>query len=460
MISLLDIAERTQKGPKMTDKDWNLHLFRKSAEVAKRFEIKCEDDGTWFNCDDDLVDRAFQAGVAFLSEVGMYCLSTGRVVQFSKDEVLEACRDPKPEVWVGEGRDARLITKKSIETKERLNQCPGHHAPFTEQYAGLVIKDTAMLPEGDYMEGINFTNTDGREVFGLPLEAYATRRELFWMRDGVRRAGRQGMAIALYPISTRSAALIAPMDPDYGLRRTDGILLSTLPDMKMEQDLLTAAIVYRDYGAFAVNGGGSESVGGFAGGLDSSLVAAIAKPIAGFLVYRHGWSYVGAGGRVTNSVLRSVGTSRQGRRAGSVACQALARHTNLICFSGAGLICGPGSETYLREIALVGITSPINGQNITSARHHRAMMNAGQTPFEAKWMAEVARAVQRTGLDRAGASELLDKFTPSMNGKPAEAGQHIDLCYDLVRNRIKPEWEEKYRRVKGELAALGLVFDE
>ncbi|MCL5026247.1 MAG: monomethylamine:corrinoid methyltransferase [Chloroflexi bacterium] len=459
MISLLDIAERTQKGPKMEEKAWNMGLFRKCAEIARRFDIRCDDDGTWFNTDDALADRAFEAGVAFLSEVGMYCISTGRVVRFSREEVLEACREAQPRVIVGTGRDARTITKKQIETKERLNQCPGHHAPFSEEYAPLVIKDTARLPEGDYMEGINFTQTDGREVFGLPTEAYAARRELFWMRDGVCRAGRPGMAVALYPISTRAAALIAPMDPDYGLRRTDGVLLSTLPDMKMEQDLLTAAIVYRDYGAFAVNGGGGESVGGFCGDVEGALVASVAKPIAGFLVYRHAWCYTGGVGRLTNSTLKTVGTNRRMSRARSVVCQALSRHANIIGFTGAGWVCGPGSETYLREIATGSIAAPINGLNMTSSRHHRAMMNAGQTPFEAEWMAEVARATQRAGLTRAGADEVMDKFAPTLNGKPAEPGQHIDQCYDLVRGRIKPEWEAKYLRVKGELAALGLQFD-
>jgi len=279
-----------------------------------------------------------------------------------------------------------------------------------------------------------------------------------WMREGVRKAGRPGMAVALYPISTRASALIAPMDPDYGIRRTDGVMLSTLPDMKMEQDLLTAAIVYSDYGAFAVNGGGTESVGGFCGDVDGALVASVAKPIAGYLVYRHGWSYVGGVGRITNSVLKAAGTNRRSARARSVVCQALNKYANLVGCYGAGWICGPGSETYLREIALGTITAPINGLNMVSARHHRAMMNAGQTPFEAEWMAEVARAVQRAGLDRASASRVCEQFAATVNGKPAEAGQHIDQCYDLVRHRIKPEWEAKYQRVKGELATLGLDF--
>jgi len=44
------------------------------------------------------------------------------------------------------------------------------------------------------------------------------------------------------------------MDPDHGLRRTDGILLSLLPDLKMEQDMLSAAIVYEEYGSFKLSG--------------------------------------------------------------------------------------------------------------------------------------------------------------------------------------------------------------
>jgi methylamine--corrinoid protein Co-methyltransferase len=220
----------------MDEKAWNFLLFRKCAEIAGRYDIRCEDDGSWFNYDENMVDRLFQAGVTFLSEVGMYCLTTGRVVQFSREEVLQACRETKGQVVVGEGRDARTITHKQIETRQPLNHCPGHHAPFSEEYAPLVIKNFAQIADADYLEGINFTRTDGREVFGMPMEAYTARRELAWLREGVRKAGRPGMAVALYPISTRAAALIAPMDPDYGIRRTDGLLLSTLPDMKMEQD--------------------------------------------------------------------------------------------------------------------------------------------------------------------------------------------------------------------------------
>jgi methylamine---corrinoid protein Co-methyltransferase len=459
MISLLDIAERTQKGPKMEVKAWDLGLFRKCAEIARRFDIVAVDDGSWFNYNDELVDRLFEAGVTFLSEMGMYCLTTGRVVQFSREEVLEGFRETLPEVIVGEGRDARKITKKGIEAREKLNHCPGHHAPFSEEYAPLVVKNFAQIPDADYLEGINFTRTDGREVYGMPMEAYAARRELAWLREGVRKAGRPGMAVALYPISTRAAALVAPMDPDYGIRRTDGLLLSTLPDMKMEQDLLTAAIVYKDYGAFAVNGGGTEGVGGFCGDVEGAMVASVAKPIAGYLVYRHAWAYAGGVGTMNYSLVKTVTINRRHRRASSVVSQALAKHSHLIAFGGGAQVCGPGSETYLREIAMAGLMAPMNGCNMLMGRHPRPMMNSGQTPFEQEWFTEVVQAVQRTGLDRASASDILEKFTPTIDGQPAEPGQHIDQCYDLVRHQVKPEWQAKYLKVKNELAALGLQFE-
>jgi methylamine---corrinoid protein Co-methyltransferase len=286
VLSLLDIAERAQRGPKMETKDWDLGLFHKMQELARRHDLAYPAGGQFFNFDDLLPERALQAAIDFLSEVGVYCLTTGRVLQLTEAEIRQAMDEAPREVIVGEGRDARILRQKQVEGRDPLNQTPGHHAPFSEEVAPLVVKNFAQIPTADYIEGFNFLQVDGREIFGMPLEAYAARRELFWLREGVRKAGRPGMAVCFYPISTRSSVLIAPMDPDYGLRRTDGVLLSTLPDIKIELDLLTAAIVYGDYGAFKVNGGANGGIGGFCGGVEGAVIEAIAKAISGWLCYR------------------------------------------------------------------------------------------------------------------------------------------------------------------------------
>ncbi|MCL5026990.1 MAG: monomethylamine:corrinoid methyltransferase [Chloroflexi bacterium] len=458
-MSLLDIAERSQKGPKMEIKDWDLSLFRKMAELAGKYEIRHPEGRVWFNEDDALVERAFEAAVEFLAEAGVYCLTTGRVVQFTRDEVRDAIAAGRPEVTVGAGRDQRMLRQKRIEGVEPLNQTPGHHAPFSEDLASLVVKNFAQIPSADYLEGFNFTNVDGREVYGMPIEAYAARREAAWLREGIRKAGRPGMAIAYYPISTRSSVLIAPMDPDYGLRRTDGILLSVLPDIKMEQDLLTAAIVYEDYGCFRVNGGGAGSIGGFCGGVEGAIIEGIVKPIAGWMCYRDHTSYAGVG-HVSHTLRTTFGVDPAQFWATSVVCQALNRYTNTICFGGnaAGGDSGPGTETRLLALAIGCLPTPINGMNLLTSRHQRAKMNTGLTPLEPEWRFEVAQASIRSGLTRKTAPRVLDALAAQLDGRPVEPAQSITECYDLVHHRPESAYEEIYLRVKDAMARLGIDF--
>ncbi|MCL5027037.1 MAG: monomethylamine:corrinoid methyltransferase [Chloroflexi bacterium] len=457
MLSLLDIAERTQKGPKMEEKDWNLGLFHKVSELAREHGIAYPGGDTWFNTDDDLAERAFRAGLDFLTQMGIYCVTTNRVIQLTKEEVLAAAREAPREIIVGADRDARVIRKQPMETRGPLNFRPGHHAPFSEELAPLIVKNFAEIHGTDYLEGFNFTQTDGREVYGMPLEAYAARREIAWMREGVRKAGKQGLAVALYPISTRAGVLVAPMDPDYGLRRTDGCMLSVLPDVKIELDLLTAAMVYEDYGCFRVNGGGSGNIGGFCGGVEGAVVEGMVKPIVGFLAYRDRLSYAGVG-TMARTTTRTINADPRVVWGSSVVCQALNRHTNVITFGagGGGGSSGPGTETHLVDCAMQAVVTPINGNNLTGARQGRARMNASQSPLEAEWKWEVAEATMRAGLTRDNAGEVLSRLAARIQGKPPEPGLYIPDIYDLVRHQPKPAYREIYLRVKEQVAAAGL----
>jgi methylamine---corrinoid protein Co-methyltransferase len=460
MLSLLDIAERAQKGPKIEDKAWNMGLYRRMQELAKKHEIFRPQEHQWFSYNPALSHRVFQAAVEFLSTNGVYCLTTGRAIQFSEQEVLDAAQEAPREIIVGEGRDQRTIRKRCTEFKEPPNIIPGMHAPFQEELAPLVVKCFAQVPYGDYVEGFNFLATDGREVYGMPLEAYAARRQVAWLREGVRKAGRQGMAVAFYPISTRASVLVAPMDPDYGLRRTDGIMLSILPDTKIEVDLLTAAIVYNDYGCFRVNGGGGSAVGGFCGDIEGAMIEAVVKPLAAWMVYRNAFSYVGVS-RVAGVDVKSLQVRPELTWATSVACQALHNHTGIICYGGGASSgpSGPGQETHLYVIALAGVLAAFHGCNLTTFGKARAQMNGRKTPLEAYLMYESARSVQRAGLSRQEGEKILPAIATKINGWQPEPSQTITECYDLVRGEPKPEYRQKYEQVKEYLSSLGLVFD-
>jgi methylamine---corrinoid protein Co-methyltransferase len=461
LISLLDIAERTQKGPKMDEKSWNLTLFRKSEELVRKYNIHYPGDGSWFNFDDALADRAFQAAVEFISEAGVYCVTTGRVAQIDGAEVKQTIREMPDRLQVGEGRDARIMRQPRLESTQPLGAFslfPGHHAPFSQKLAPLAIKNFAQIPQGAYLEGINFTEVDGREVFGLPMEVYAARREVAWLREGIRQAGRPGMAIAYYPINTRSGCLIAAINPDSGIRATDGVLLSLLPDEKIEHDLLAAAIVYHDTGCFSLNGGGAGRVGSFVGGTEGAVIEGIARPIIGMMCYQDDFCYGGLEGTTlpTSQVMRPNPKMSWGI---SVVCQALNRFTNVIYYSfggGMGGGSGPGTETHLWSCAAGAIQAPINGANLTGARQSRAEMDLAQTPLEVEFKLEVTGAALRSGLDRRTASPVLEKIAARLNGRSPEAP--VPGCYDWVHHQPSPEYYQKYLRVKEELSNMGLQF--
>jgi methylamine--corrinoid protein Co-methyltransferase len=460
MLSLLDIAERMQKGPKIDENAWNMGLFRKMNELTERYQLFHPKDAPVFNFDDGMADRAFRAAIDFLVETGIYCITTGRVIQFNENEVLSIIKGMPKEVIIGEGKDTRVLKQRRLEEREELNHCPGHHAPFTEELAPLVVKSFAQIPTADYLEGFNFPEVDGREIFGLPMEVYAGKREAAWMRQGVTKAGRPGLAIAYYPINTRAPVLIAPIDREVGLRPSDGILLSVLPDVKVEQDYVTAAIVWEEYGGFKLNGNGHGFVGGFAGDVGGALIEAIVAVLTGWIVYRDiaCWGAVQPSAAFASAKEITVNISEVW--ATSVWAQALHRHTNYILFIGAGSLSGPGCENQLIEVAFKAVTIPINGGNVHITRQGRARMNASQSPLDAEWAYEVAAAVMRAGLTRQSTGDLLLKIGDKLKGKVPEAPYHdIREFYDLVHNRPLPEFEKTYLKVKEELTALGLNFD-
>ena len=106
MLSLLDIAERIQRGPKVDENAWNMGLFKKMNELTAKYQLYYPKDGSFFNTDDAVADRAFRAALDFLVEKGIYCLTTGRVIQLTEQEVLSTIKAMPKEYTVGEGKDA------------------------------------------------------------------------------------------------------------------------------------------------------------------------------------------------------------------------------------------------------------------------------------------------------------------------------------------------------------------
>lgn len=450
-------------------------VFRKMQELTKRHNLQRPLPDKFYEVDDAYLDSLFNSAVDFLSEMGVYCVSTNRIIKFTEDEVREAARQAPSQLMIGEGRDTHIVRKRAIGDRRPTHINTGGHSAWSEDLLPLpiIVRELTRIPRVGSLEGFNFVKIDGREVHGTPKVVYAARRAVERVREGLRLAGKAGLAICYYPILTSAAALIAPIDPDRGLKRSDGALLSVLPDLKVESDLIAAAVVHESYGSYRVNGGAGGQVGGFCGDVCGAMIESVARNLAAWLVYRDQIQY--SGGVSIEMDARSV----EGRR-GEVAANegdatlrslvvqlAIRRHTNIITYGGGWPQNGGEdlcSEEHLIETALACMRSTALGHNI----------HLGETPppTTVAWAADVSDATLEAGLKLPDLYELTLRIRgEKLVGKtriinrdrrqllyqdPQAFFASEQKCYDFVNQRPCEEFLNNRKAVAKYLRDVGL----
>ena len=108
MNIFLDILDRGLTGPYCTEKEWNMRVFPGAInKVLKKYELeKTCDHQKPINCDDELADRFWKAGLDAATEVGMLNTSTERVIKFTREEILTGLNRACGFWRAGWGRDA------------------------------------------------------------------------------------------------------------------------------------------------------------------------------------------------------------------------------------------------------------------------------------------------------------------------------------------------------------------
>jgi len=448
----------------MEEKEWQMGLFRNVQELVKRYNLKAPDpnDRSQIICRDNaMIDAVWQAGIDFLVEKGIYCFDTRRVIEFTEEEVKETIRGIPKTFIIGEGKDAVAVKNMHIDGGEGVAiACGGFHSPYREDLAQLAPKAFMMIPGVDYMQGFTLKVIDGREVHGTAMACYAARRQVEWMRQGAGKAGRPGMAICYYPMSLEAAPMIAPLDPRNGLRPCDGSFLTPLPNLMVEAGLITAAVVYNEYGlSFIINGNGHGEQDSFAGSREGYMVTGVAKTIAGWMVYRD---------NITNI-------------SPNITQQALDRHCNMVRVHG---VRTPddiprtyeiGTERYLLHYANYAISCAIFGSGMEpSGGGHLE----GQSPYEIEFMCECAEAARGLKLDDGlelmrNIRKMADEECPAPPVSPDRTGMGHRVVfsgwdgslptmrdvYDLVKMEPSESYKMEMVKARRLVKAAGLNID-
>jgi methylamine--corrinoid protein Co-methyltransferase len=192
----------------MSEQDFDMRVFiPRLNQVVKDYGIEYDKENP-IPSDDEAADNLFNAAVDFLSQVGVYCQDTNRVIQFTQGEILEAVQEAPGRCFAGEGKDAGLFGMRKPDDR----RIPWLHVgsgivSTTEEMTTNLIEAYGAIAEADSISISALDSIRGIPVMaGSPAELYAAIRGIRIGREALRRAGRPGLPI-MNLISTAASAV-------------------------------------------------------------------------------------------------------------------------------------------------------------------------------------------------------------------------------------------------------------
>jgi methylamine--corrinoid protein Co-methyltransferase len=457
MLDFLDVYERALKGPIMSEPDFDLKiLIPRLREVVKTYGIKY-DKGNPIPSDGGAADNLFHAAVDFLSQVGIYCQDTNRIIQFTRDEILEAVKVAPGRCLAGEGKDAGMFVMRKPDD---------HEVPWLHVGSGIVATSEEMMTNliegyGTIAEANSISISALDTIRGIPVmagspaELYAAVRGIRIGREALRRSGRPGLPI-MNLISTAASAVttIAASAPQFGLRPTDGWLVGTISEMKIEFGAMNKIAYLLNWGA-NIGAETSPILGGYCGGPAGTAVVSTAYVLVGLLIHKGNYQltfpvHFKYGCSTSRDVLWTVSTS----------CQAASRNIPMPVIWLGYMAAGPNTKMYFYESAAYILCATTSGAPSVQTPHPaKAVMIDGITPMEAKFGVEMATAASQ--LNREQASELvvrlLEKYESQIETPPPAS--RYQECTDVITGKPSEDYVRLYAEVKEELTGMGIPFE-
>jgi methylamine--corrinoid protein Co-methyltransferase len=456
MLNFLDIYERALQGPIMSEGDFDLKvLIPELRRVVKDHGIRYDREDP-VPADDAGADRLYEAGVDFLSRVGVYCQDTNRVIQFSRNEILEAVAQASGRCLAGEGKDAAVFGMRRPDD----GQVPWLHVGSgivcsTEEMMSNLIEAYGTVAEANSISISALDRIRGIPVqAGSPAELYAAIRGVRIGREALRRAGRPGLPI-MNLISTAASAVttIAASAPQFGLRPSDGWLVGAISEMKIDFGAMNKVAYLLNWGA-NVGAESSPILGGYCGGPAGTAVVSTAYLLMGLLVQQGNYQltfpvHFKYGCSTTRDLLWVVSSS----------CQATSRNIPMPAIWLSYIAAGPNTRMFFYEAAAYLLCAVTSGAPSVQTPHPaRAVKVDGITPLEARFGVEMAVAASRLRREESGeiVLRLLEKYEPQLDAAPT--GSTYQECFDPTSGKAGQQYLRLYGEVRDELAGMGIPF--
>lgn len=453
MLNYLEILDRANTGPYLAEENWDLEKVAMTTKrLVKKYKLEWNKEELVTD-DASLSEAIFNAGYELAVTLGSYSRTTERVIEISQDEIDMGIRTMPQNVIMGEGKDVRNLYARRLNDERAplfFGGSPG--TPVPERFFQANVISYMQEPLIDLATCGTLVEVDGREVrTGNPIEIVSTRRELQYMRQGLKRVGRAGMGMLAAQSSVSELGDLAAAHPDY-LRPCDSHLVPMLNELKMDHRNISRAVNSLEYGmvnaslpCVIVGGLGGGPAGSAVVNVASYLIANITCLADYHILHPIHMRHIATSTRDVLWVINATG-------------QAFARHAPTIIVADIYPKSGAGTKELLYETAANAIVNSVSGCHLEGCGS--ADGNAPNcSGLEARLMAEVALAVHNMKMGLKDANEFVLKLIPkyervfTQEGNP---GLPFDQVYDLQKVQPLDFWQKMYEEVKTELKEMGL----
>jgi methylamine--corrinoid protein Co-methyltransferase len=454
MLGLMDVFDRAVEGPLMSDQDYYLKRYVPTlTKVIQKHKIKYT-PATPLPSDDAMADAVFEAAVDFFAEVGAYCSDTSRVMEFTREEILQAAAKAPSESVFGEGPDRKVMrSRKPDEHTEPWYHCGGGLYTTSETIFMNQVEALANIRKANSLSVPSSIFIQGKDArVRSPHEVLASIKTVTMARDACRRAGRPGLPI-LNGISTASGpiSMFAASHPHFGLRPSDGFLIDSLAELVVDFEALDKVAFFTNIGA-NIGSTSTPLFGGYNGGAEGNAVATVVYNLLGILVFRGTYHY----NAPLHTKLR-VSSTRPLLWVIAVANQALHRNAPYPTVNLPYLGGGAGTDCYYYEMAAYHTCVVTSGGNMLSGHPSIAVAPDSIVPLDHVLNVEVAEAASR--LTRKEANPIVikcfEKYENMLKDPPK--GFSYQDCYDVTTGKLtNAEYAKNADRIREEFRKLGL----
>ena len=196
----IDFWSRAVTGPICFESDFDKRVYwPKLKKITEKWGIKYDPDHM-VPCDDEMLDRLWQAAIDLVAEVGVLCTDTRRIIEFSRKEILDAAANTADRYTVGVGKDSFTAVHRGFEdydhVKNPVSVLGRILGPVSQDIYHQIAMSYAQVPQIDmcHFQG-NLT-----EIYGMPItpdspwEMFSELWSVAQVKDVCRQVCRPGLA--------------------------------------------------------------------------------------------------------------------------------------------------------------------------------------------------------------------------------------------------------------------------